>query len=190
MNRSPDSSISPKGLSLQAKLTLAFVLVSLVGFVVAFQMLPRLILRSWTEEFESAKVPNLQTILTFYAGLGPGEVVRELARRIADSEDFDLRDVELPQEGVDIDTFIRLLGEKKEIPPNSDLLAILNVLKDRFKIIRILPYSVPDLTHGMRVLVNQWGYYLPVIAPLVSEKQGFEGTHTRWPGIGHGGGCV
>ena len=97
------SGIPETRFSLQAKLTLAFVLVSLIGFVVAFLVLPRIYVQSKEKEIERSEPENVLLLRSFFDGMTKEEdkVYREVGEMIAqllrDEEEFDLRGVTLTE---------------------------------------------------------------------------------------------
>lgn len=180
MNMTNETNRLSGGLTLQAKLTLAFLFVSLIGFVVAFQLLPRLILRSWNQEFEAAKRPNFELVRSFYSGLGPPlESLTVLADTLIQCDEFDFSDKPIPQEVMDLDEFVDYLTNGEGPAPFSALQAVVEILEKRFKFVRVVPHPVDPLRDRLNVLVNRReteAYYLPRIVPLVSETEGFHGA--------------
>ncbi len=185
MSQSKTPSTHPSGLGLQAKLTLAFVLVSLVGFVVAFQMLPRLILRSWTEQFEEAKAPNAQQLRNVYVSEIMDSEQTERVRRIADeiigSEGFDFAGLEIPNSPMDTQAFLRFLLQAKSKEEIEELKYRIELLEELYEFVRIIPYELEPVSEKIHLFHKNIGgvsdeYFLPILASLSVPEKGFKGV--------------
>ncbi|MCA9410273.1 MAG: HAMP domain-containing protein [Candidatus Omnitrophica bacterium] len=185
MHDQGETNLSSNGLRLQAKLTLAFVLVGLVGFLLAFQLLPRLILRSWTEEFEAAKGPNAQQLRNRYvaellASPQP-ESLRGIADQIVQSSGFDLDGLEIPDLPMDPKAFLSLLSRKNGPEQIEGVRSWFQFLEDRYEFVRIIPYEVPPISEKIHLFHKIIGegsseYFLPIMASLSSPDNEFNGV--------------
>ena len=168
--------------SLQAKLTLAFVLVSLIGFVVAFLLLPRIYVQSKEREIEDSKKGNVELLMRYFDALPELTTTVDLKEKaqtvgvvIKKGEQFDCRGLNLssPLTPEDLLTEMRSVDPTREL---DDLEERLNIVTEAFRIVHFVPWEVPSLSKRISLLSNGSGFLVPIIVPMTIPEKGFEGT--------------
>jgi PAS domain S-box-containing protein len=166
--------------SLQTKLILAFVLVSLIGFVVAFLVLPRIYVQSKEREIEDSKEGNVTLLCEAFDAMTKKDGIhRELAQMAAqsllDEDQFDLRSLTLSNPISPPELMERL---REELPSESweSLEEKLDVISSKFRVVRFIPWEVLPLLSQISLLPRESGFLVPIIVPLSIPDRGFDGT--------------
>ncbi|MCG3196976.1 MAG: HAMP domain-containing protein [Candidatus Omnitrophica bacterium] len=173
--------------TLRAKLMLAFVLVSLIGFVAALVILPGLYIWSQNREIDQTIESNAQTLrISFETEIQSRTITQRRASAAAGnlirlfpslSPYFNLQSLEgmthplLPKE------FLETL-RKAEVPaPLQEQVARgFGALEERFKIVLFIPWRVPPLSKRISLVESpdRRALYIPFLTPF--EVEGFSGT--------------
>ena len=165
--------------SLQTKLTLAFVLVSLIGFVVAFLLLPQLYVRSKEREIEESSAGNVQLLKRSFQALvessegDPAGLARRAVRNIGRVEDLTFTGLGSKRSYTPEELLAELEGE---VSPKTrgELEEVLDAVHDNFRLVRIVPWEVPPLDRRISFLVEGTtpDYFIPVAVPFrVPERK-------------------
>lgn len=170
--------------SLRTKLTLAFVLVSLIGFVVAFLLLPQLYVQSKEREIEASKAGNVQLLKTSFeasieaSGRDLAGLAQLAADRIEALSPFDLTGIDLgkscsPEEFLDS---LRRIGTPPSVLKEVD--AVLFTIHGIFRLIRVIPWEVPPVKKKISFLAGEstLEHFVPILAPLRLSEEAPLGT--------------
>lgn len=170
--------------SIHRKLMVAFVLVSLIGFVAAVVVLPRLFVLAYNRQIEGTFAPNSQILRTrFYAEVYRFETVYPVAEPLKEtaaylgamigsatsaspSADFKAAWGSNP---IDLVTLFDRLADWGASPQLEEYFSTVQPLTLQFDILRVLPRKVLPLAEHLSVWSEGGSYYLPLLEPIVFQ---------------------
>lgn len=171
--------------SLRTKLTLAFVIVSLIGFILAFWLLPRLYLNSKNREIELSKASNVNLLPESFAAWvrmspaipKPVDRAREAAELLRRASAFDFTGIHLDR-AVTPGEAMEILSASRTPESLRSLAEDMKTIESLFGVARIIPWEVEPLTERVGLIYegNPPKYYWPILVPLSLPERGFEGT--------------
>ncbi len=184
---SPQSPPPRRRFTLRAKLMLAFVLVSLIGFVAALVILPGLYIWSLNREIDQSIEGNLQTLTrSFQAEVEFRRKTAKIAEDWAEilrlyvpmlSKQFDFEPLNSRNAPLSPEDILEALETAKV---DSELLDSirrdLDLVQEQFKIVRLAPWRVPSLTERIGLVPSPTSdeYHIPFLVSF--DAPGFEGA--------------
>ena len=171
--------------SLGAKLMVAFGVVSLIGYVAALQVLPRLFIYAQVEDIRSAHTYNAQSLRKYFLAFvqtraedslsSQVKAAEEAAMKLCTNEAFCQGNFQ-GENALSRNEVMTHLAETGENNVKNEVNEILLNLEFRegFRIVRIIPWEVPPLDLRLSFLTDgsKSDMYIPILIPLRIPRTG------------------
>ncbi len=172
--------------SLRAKLMMAFGIVSLIGYIAALQVLPRLYVYSQIRDIDRAHPINAQNLRNYFVSVVDSpeeatqmkEAAQSAARKLCANKAFCQANLAGTEALAPKDVIAQIKDSGDEVAKN-ELAGIFRDLLDEFLIVRVIPWKVSPLLDRISFLSdgpNPRLYIIPILVPLVISDTGREWT--------------
>ncbi len=171
--------------SLRAKLMMAFGMVSLIGYVAALQVLPRLYVYSQIRDIENAHPINAKALRYYFVSIvnSPEEAsqLRETAQSAAHSLCNNKAFLRAGLQGTESLTPQEVIAHIKEPSDSQSMIELRRIfmdLVDEFLMVRVIPWRVPNLLDRISFMPDGSSprLFIPILVPLLIPDTGEEWT--------------